>query len=98
MLQKVGGVHQSHLENNSNRICIIFLLQGFQHLLRDTKTVLMYFRNIVMLYDVINVQKGPCKSSNKIKNINFVWNESYFNTSIHLVNKKKYNSTLRVTY
>ena len=50
-----------------------------------------------MLYDVINVQKGPCKSSNKIKNINFVWKESYFNTSIHLINKKKYNSTLRVT-
>ena len=57
ILKKVGGVNQPpRRKHNNNLICKIFLMQLFQNLLRGTKTVLVYFLNIVMLHDVIYIQ------------------------------------------
>ena len=36
--------------------------------------------------------------SNKTKVYTLFWDESYHNTSIYHINKKKYNTTLQLTY
>ena len=43
-------------KHNNNQICIIVILLLFQNLLRGTKTVLMYFLNIVTLHDAIYLE------------------------------------------
>ena len=50
------GKSTQRRKHNNNWICVIFLLQLFQNLLRGTKTVLMFSLNIVTLHDVIYIQ------------------------------------------
>ena len=100
---KSGWAKSTPSRNNSNnQICIIFLLQWFQHRPdKRHKNSFEYFLNIVTLHDVIYVQnKGFFASlgyfwqfiSNKIKVLTLFWDESYHNTPIDHIKKKKYNS------
>ena len=101
----MGGVKSTPRRKNSNTR--VFIFQWFQHLLIGTKTVLMYFLNTVRLHDVIYVQnKGFKHPLGYLFCISFIiktkvlkkWDESYHNTSIEHINKKKDNSTLQLTY
>ena len=104
----MGGVNQPRVENTITIGCAYFsYCSDFNTCLEGLKPVLMYFLDIVTLHDVIYVQnKGFLHprlfilqlSSNKTQVLTLFWDESYHSTSIYHINKKKYNTTLQLTY